>query len=71
MIYKDNKQLKIEFKKVLLDEGLRMADVARRLDIVPQQLNNKFNNTRIGFADLAQWLDVVGYDLEITFKKKG
>lgn len=68
--YKDNKQIKIEYKKVLLDENMKMVDIADKLGIVPQQLNNKFNNNRIAFNDLALWLDVIGYDLEINFKKR-
>ena len=62
-IYSNNKQLKD-------DKGLTMTDIATKLNIVPQQLQNKFNNKRIAFSDLAEWLDLVGYELVIDFKLK-
>lgn len=40
--YENNKQVKNEFKKILIDEEITMASVASILNIVPQQLNNKF-----------------------------
>lgn len=69
-VYKNNKQLKDEYKKLLIDKGLSMTDIADKLDIVPQQLQNKFNNKRIAFSDLSEWLELVGYELEINFKPK-
>lgn len=66
-IYRDNKQIKDEFKKILIDKNISMVQVAGRLDIIPQQLNNRFNNKRIALSDLQSWLDAVGCDLEITF----
>jgi len=68
--YENNKQVKNEFKKILIDEDITMASVASKLNIVPQQLNNKFNNSRLALSDLKEWLDCVGYELEINFKKK-
>lgn len=69
-LYTDNKQLKKEFKKIVIDENLTMSSVANKLGIVPQQLNNKFNNSRIAVSDLQIWLDCIDYDLEINFKKR-
>lgn len=69
-IYQDNKQLKTEYKKLLLDKGLTMSEIAIKLNIVPQQLQNKFNNKRIAFSDLSQWLDLIDYELVIDFKPK-
>lgn len=69
-IYSNNKQLKDEYRKLLIDKGLTMTDIATKLNIVPQQLQNKFNNKRIAFSDLAEWLDLVGYELVIDFKLK-
>ena len=65
--YQNNKQIKDEFRKMLIDKDITMAQVAERLEIVPQQLNNRFNNKRIALADLQAWLDVVGCDLKISF----
>ena len=66
-LYKDNKQIKDEFKKMLIDKNISMVQVAGNLNIIPQQLNNRFNNKRIALSDLHSWLDAVGCDLKITF----
>lgn len=65
--YKNNRQVKDEFKKMLIDKDVTMSEVAERLEIIPQQLNNRFNNKRLALADLQAWLDVVGCDLRISF----
>lgn len=67
--YEDNKQVKNEFKKIVIDEDITMSEVAERLEIVPQQLNNKFNNSRLALSDLKEWLAIIGYELELNFKK--
>lgn len=69
-IYKSNKQIKDEYKKILIDTGMSMTFVADKLDIVPQQLQNKFANKRLAFSDLQEWLDLIGYELVIDFKLK-
>ena len=69
-IFSDNEQLKKEFKKIVIDEGLSMVEISKRLDILPQQLNNKFNNSRISFNDLKMFLNACGYDLQVDFIKK-
>lgn len=69
-IFSDNKQLKKEFKKIVIDEGLTMAEIASRCNISPQILNNRFNNSRIALTDLYMFLDCCGYDLQIDFVKR-
>lgn len=69
-IYTDNKQLKNEFKKLTIDNNITMSEVASRCKLIPQQLNNRFNNSRIAFSDLKKYLNSIGYDLEINFVKK-
>ncbi len=69
-IYMDNKQLKKEFKKLTIDNNITMSEVANRCNLIPQQLNNRFNNNRLAFSDLKQYLNCIGYDLEITFTKR-
>ena len=66
-IYTDNKQVKNEFKKLTIDNNITMSMVADRLGIVPQQLNNKFNNSRLALSDLNKWLHCIGYELQIDF----
>lgn len=69
-IYTDNKQLKNEFKKLTIDNNITMSEVASRCNLIPQQLNNRFNNSRIAFSDLKQYLNSIGYNLEINFTKE-
>lgn len=69
-IFSENEQIKKEFKKIVIDEGLTMAEIAKRCDLIPQQLNNKFNNNRIAFTDLKQFLNTIDYELQIEFVKK-
>ena len=66
-VYTDNKQVKNEFKKLTIDNNITMSMVADRLGIVPQQLNNKFNNSRLALSDLSEWLHCIGYELHIDF----
>lgn len=66
-IYTDNKQLKNEFKKLTIDENVTLSEVAAKCDLIPQQLNNRFNNSRLSFTDLKQFLNAIGYELEINF----
>lgn len=68
--YTDNKEVKKEFKKIVLDENETMTSTAIKCGLIPQQLNNRFNNERIGLNDLSEWLNALGYDLYIDFRKK-
>ena len=70
MIYKDNEQLKKYIDKMLIDIGMSKVELSRRMNCKPQQLNNRFNNERIGLNDLSNWLDALGYDLYIDFVKR-
>ena len=65
--YKDNQQVKSEFKKILINKGITMCQVASGLNMVPQQLHNKFNNSRLALSDLGEWLHSIGYELQIDF----
>lgn len=71
MIYNgDNKQIKIEFKKLLIDEGLTAVTVADRLKISDNQLNNTFNKVNLSFNDIYKMLEVIGYKMQIEFIKE-
>lgn len=71
MIYNgDNKQIKIEFKKLLIDEGITAVSVADRLNISDNQLNNTFNKVNLSFNDIYKMLDVIGYKMQIEFIKE-
>lgn len=68
-IFLDNKQIKNEFKKLTIDNNITMSEVAGRCGLIPQQLNNRFNNNRLAFSDLKQYLNSIGYELQIDFIK--
>lgn len=69
-IFSDNEQLKKEFKKIVIDENLTMQEVAKRCELSPQILQNRFSNSRVALTDLKKFLDVIGYELQIDFVKK-
>lgn len=69
--YEDNKQLKEIYKELLKKNGLTMLEASKLLGLsTPQQLNNKFNNKKISLSDLKNFLSIIGYDYEITIKKR-
>ena len=66
-IYTDNKQVKNEFKKKVIDQNMTMSAIAKNCDITPQILNNRFNNSRLALSDLKEWCNAMGCDLVIDF----
>lgn len=69
--YEDNKQLKEIYKELLKKNGLTMLEASKLLGLsTPQQLNNKFNNKKISLSDLKKFLSIMGYDYDITIKKR-
>lgn len=69
--YEDNEQLKEIYKELLKKNGLTMLEASKLLGLsTPQQLNNKFNNKKISLSDLKNFLSIMGYDYEITIKKR-
>ena len=69
MIFDNNLQLKKEFDKLLIDTGNSKVNIATELEI-SKQLSNLLNKKNLSFMDMKRILDVIGYDLEIGFKKK-
>lgn len=70
MIFKSNEQIKDEFNKLLIDEKVTKKDLAQRIDVSPQHLQNILNKKNLSFEDMYRLLSALGYDLEIEFKKK-
>lgn len=68
--YENNKQVKNEFKKIAIDQNMSMTDISKKCNLIPQQLNNRFNNNRLALSDLAIWCDAMDCDLMIDFKKR-
>lgn len=69
-LYTDNKQVKNEFKKMAIDCNMSMTDIASKCDMIPQQLNNRFNNARLALSDLKQWCNAMDCDLVIDIVKR-
>lgn len=66
-IYLNNKQVKNEFKKKVIDQNTTLTAVARKCGMIPQQLNNRFRNDRLALSDLKEWCNAMGCELVIDF----
>lgn len=69
MIYINNETLVKEFKKLLIDNGIKQQFVADKLGISKQSLNLLLNKKHITFDDMQKMLACIGYELELNFKK--
>lgn len=69
VIYEDNKQIIIEIKKLMLENGITQKEIADRLGITPQGLTKILNKKNFGFEDAKKILSAMGYDLILDFKK--
>ena len=67
MIYTDNETLIKEFKKLLIDKGIKQQFIADSLEISKQSLNLKLNKKHISFDDMLELLHCIGYELQIEF----
>lgn len=70
MIYTDNEKLIKEYKKLLIDKGIKQQFVADNLKISKQSLNLKLNKKNFSFADMMELLNCIGYELHIDFVPK-
>lgn len=70
MLYIDNETIIKEFKKLLIDNGVKQQRVADELGISKQSLNLLMNKKHITFDDMQKLLLCIGYELEYNFKKK-
>lgn len=70
MIYIDNDQLKKEFKKLLIDNGIKQQYIADKLGISKQSLNLKLNKKHLSFNDIKELCAAIGYDVNFDFVKK-
>lgn len=67
MRYTDNETLVKEFKKLLIDNGIKQQFIADKLEISKQSLNLLMNKKHITFDDMQKILACVGYELEYSF----
>ena len=71
MLYNgDNKQVKNEIKKLIIDENITFTEISEKLNISKNQLNNTFNKVNLSFNDIYKMLEVIGYKMQIEFIKE-
>ena len=66
-IYEDNDQLKKELKKLVIDSGLTQKEVAKKMEVKPQQYTNIVNKENLAFRDVKRIAIACGYKLQIDF----
>ena len=69
IIYKDNEQILIEIKKIMLETKTTQREIADKLGIKPQGLTKMLNKKNFGFEDAQKILATMGYGLSIDFKQ--
>ena len=67
MIYKDNKQLVNELKKVMIDTNTKQVDLANMLEVPKQAITKIFNKKNLTCDDMKKLLSLMGYELQIDF----
>ena len=58
-----------EIKKILIDENLNVSKLANLLNTSNQNLADKLKRNNLKLNDLQEIANVLGYDIEISFKK--
>ena len=71
VIYKDNEQILIEIKKIMLETKTTQREIADRLGIKPQGLTKMLNKKNFSFEDAKKILSTMGYELIVDFKERG
>ena len=66
-IYEDNDQLKKELKKHWNDSGFKQKEVAKKMEVKPQQYTNIVNKENLAFRDVKRIAIACGYELRIDF----
>lgn len=68
--YTDNKQLKNEIKKVIIDNNTTGKAIADKLGISPQTYQHLINKKQLSFADVNKICDAMGCKLVIDIVSK-
>ena len=71
MRYIDNEMIVKEFKKLLIDNGIKQQFIADKLEISKQSLNLLMNKKHITFDDIQKMLACIGYELNFDFVPVG
>ena len=73
MVYKNNlsnNDIKKEIKAISTKENIPISEICKKIDILPQSYQNLYKKQKLAFSDIANILDILGYDLEINFIKR-
>ena len=68
-VYRNNEQLLIELKKLMLETKITQREIATKLNIKPQGLTKLLTKKNFSFEDAQKILAVMGYDLIVDFKE--
>ena len=68
--YKNNEQIVIELKKLMLEKNLTQRQIAQTLGITPQGLTKLLNKKNFGFEDARKILNAMGCELIADFKER-
>ncbi len=68
IIYKDNEQIVIEIKKLMLENKISQREIADKMNIKPQGLTKILNKKNFGFEDAERILSAMGYNLIVDFQ---
>ena len=69
-IFSDNDQLKKELKKIIIDAGLTQKEIAKKMEVKPQQYTNIVNKKNLSFEDAKRIVSAAGYKIQIDFIKE-
>lgn len=69
VIYKDNEQIAIEIKKLMLESKITQREIAAKLEMKPQGLTKLLSKKNFGFEDADKLLSAMGYHLIVDFEK--
>lgn len=70
ILYKDNEQIVIEIKKLMLENKVSQREIADKMNIKPQGLTKILNKKNFGFEDAEKILSAMGYNLIVDFQSK-
>lgn len=67
--YKNQEQVIIEIKKIMLLQHVSQRELANRLNLSPQALNKLFNKKNFCFEDAERIVNALGYRLSFEFNE--
>ena len=57
-------------KSISVETDIPIAEICKKLNIMPQSYQNIYKKQKLAFCDIADILDCLGYELEINFVPK-